>query len=120
MTASRNTAFGSITQRPADTFPAPKLQPLDPAPLATTGPGAQGEPWQTPAGPAPVPGAGNSIGPITDAQAQSASLAGESAGEVRTLSDGANAGVRVRWFQPTGAGSPVWCWDIYPQTQYQG
>lgn len=61
MTASRTTAFGSITARPADVFPVPKLQPLDPAPLATTGAGAEGDAWQTPSG-ATVPGDGTPLG----------------------------------------------------------
>ena len=68
----------------------------------------------------PVSGDGVSIGSITDAQAQSGSLAGAALGEVRTLSDGANRGTRVRWFQPDGAGAPAWCWEIYPQSAYTG
>lgn len=57
---------------------------------------------------------------ITDAQAKSGSAAGSAIGETRMLSDGANAGTRVRWYQPFGFLAPCWCWDIYPQSKYQG
>lgn len=57
---------------------------------------------------------------ITDAQAQSGSVTGALIGEVRVLSDGANAGAQVRWYLPSGYSAPCWCWDIYPQSQYQG
>jgi hypothetical protein len=57
---------------------------------------------------------------ITDAQAQSGSVAGAAIGETRVLSTGVNAGTRVRWYTPIGKSAPVWCWDMYPQSQYQG
>jgi hypothetical protein len=57
---------------------------------------------------------------ITDSQAISNSIQGVLVGEVRYLSNGINAGAKVRWFQPTGVAAPVWCWDLYPQAQYQG
>jgi len=59
-------------------------------------------------------------GPITEAQAISGSLAGVAIGEVRTLSSGANTGTQVRWFQPIGFSAPAWCWDVYPQSKYEG
>lgn len=59
-------------------------------------------------------------GAITDAQAQSGALAGSAIGELRRISDGANAGVQVIWYQPVGASAPTWCWAIYPQSKYEG
>lgn len=64
-----------------------------------------------------VDGDGNSE--ITDAAALSNSVTGV-AGEVRTLSDGPNQGVRVRWAVPEGAAEYSWCWDIYPLAKYEG
>lgn len=57
---------------------------------------------------------------ITDAQAKLGSLSGAAIGETRVLSTGVNAGARVRWYKPDGKSTPVWCWDMYPQSQYQG
>jgi hypothetical protein len=57
---------------------------------------------------------------ITDAQARAGSPAGSAIGELRRISDGANAGIQVIWYQPAGASVPAWCWAVYPQSQYQG
>lgn len=59
-------------------------------------------------------------GGISDAQALAGTDLGDSAGVVRLLSDGANAGARLRWYQPAGYSAPVWCWDMYPQSVYEG
>ena len=56
---------------------------------------------------------------ITDTQALSGT-GGTTIGETRVISSGPNAGTRVRWFQPASFLAPTWCWDIYPQSQYQG
>lgn len=65
-----------------------------------------------------VDGAGNSA--ISDAQALSGSLVGTTAGEVRTLSDGPNKGVQIRWAIPANASTFAWCWYIYPLAKYEG
>lgn len=64
---------------------------------------------------ASVSGAG-----ITDAQAQSGSVAGAAVGELRRLTDGPNTGVQVMWYQPSDRSTPAWCWAVYPQSVYQG
>lgn len=57
---------------------------------------------------------------ITDTQAQASTVQGAVIGEIRTIADGPNKGARVRWYVPSGSMAPAWCWDIYPQSKYQG
>lgn len=59
-------------------------------------------------------------GAVNSVQALAGTSLGDAVGAVRVLSDSANAGTRLRWFTPSGFSAPVWCWDIYPQSQYQG
>lgn len=46
-------------------------------------------------------------GALTNAQALAGTTLGDTAGAVRVLSDGANAGTRLRWFTPIGFSAPV-------------
>ena len=59
-------------------------------------------------------------GAVNSAQALAGTSLGDAVGSVRAISDGANAGTRVRWYQPAGLSAPTWCWDIYPQSKYEG
>lgn len=40
------------------------------------------------------------------------------AGLVYELSDGADVGAKLTWATPLGAGSPTWCWWLWPQAAY--
>lgn len=51
------------------------------------------------------------------ASAALASTTGK-AGVIYTLSDGADKGARLCWATPAGAGSPTWCWWLWPQAAY--
>lgn len=57
---------------------------------------------------------------VSNADAIAGVRNGAVAGESRTLIDGPNQGVEVRWYVPSGASAPTWCWHIYPLSKYEG